>query len=128
MVSPSLSTEVTETRYRGLDTWEDAAILTALLEGHQRALAAVAAAIPDLEKAASIAADRLRDGGRLIYIAAGSPALMSLADALEIPQTYGIPHERIILILADGDGIARRRTGRGKTAPRARFPTSRPTT
>jgi N-acetylmuramic acid 6-phosphate etherase len=111
MVSPSLSTEVTETRYRGLDTWEDAAILTALLEGHQRALAAVAAAIPDLEKAASIAADRLRDGGRLIYIAAGSPALMSLADALEIPQTYGIPHERIILILADGDGIARRLNG-----------------
>lgn len=111
MVSPPLSTEVAENRYRGLDTWDDEAILGALLEGQQRALAAVAAALPELAKAARIAADRVRSGGRLIYIAAGSPALMSLADALEIPQTYGITHDRIVLILADGEGIAKRRNG-----------------
>ena len=50
-------------------------------------------------------------GGRLIYLGAGSPALISLADALEVPATYGIPHDRIALILADGETIATRLNG-----------------
>ncbi len=36
---------------------------------------------------------------------------MSLADALEIPQTYGIAYDRIVLILADGKTIATRLNG-----------------
>lgn len=105
------ATEIAEARYAGMDTWRDDAILAALLEGQQRALNAVAAAIPDLARAARAAAEKLAGGGRLIYIAAGSPALMSLADALEIPQTYGVAHDRIVLILADGKGIAERLNG-----------------
>ncbi|MBK8083119.1 MAG: N-acetylmuramic acid 6-phosphate etherase [Devosia sp.] len=107
----TIPTEMAEARYAGLDTWPDDAILAALLDGQRRALEAVAAAIPDLSRGARLAADRLRGGGRLIYVGAGSPALMSLADALEIPQTYGIAHERIVTILADGKGIAERLDG-----------------
>lgn len=110
-MTPAPATEIAEARYAGMDTWRDDAILAALLEGQQRALNAVAAAIPDLARAARAAADKLAGGGRLIYIAAGSPALMSLADALEIPQTYGVAHDRIVLILADGKGIAERLNG-----------------
>ena len=105
------TTEVAQGRYAGLDTWQDDAILAALLDGQRRALQSVEAAIPDLARAARLAAQTLAAGGRLIYIAAGSPALMSLADALEIPQTFGIAHERIVLILADGEGIATRLNG-----------------
>ena len=36
---------------------------------------------------------------------------IGLADALEIPQTYGIAHDRVVLILADGEGIAKRLNG-----------------
>lgn len=105
------ATEIAEARYKGFDTWSDEAILGALLEGQQRALNAVAAAIPQLSQAARAAADKLSHGGRLVYIGAGSPALMSMADALEIPQTYGLPHDRFVLILADGKGIAQRLNG-----------------
>lgn len=105
------ATEAADARYDGLDTWPDEVVLAALLDGQRRALEAVAAAIPELCRGARLAADRLRGGGRLIYVAAGSPALMSLADALEIPQTYGIAHERIVTILADGKGIAERLDG-----------------
>lgn len=105
------TTEIAEARYKGFDTWSDEAILGALLEGQQRALNAVAAAIPQLSQAARAAADKLSNGGRLVYIGAGSPALMSMADALEIPQTYGLPHDRFVLILADGKGIAQRLNG-----------------
>jgi N-acetylmuramic acid 6-phosphate etherase len=110
MTSPA--TEIADARYEGLDTWRDDAILAALLEGQQRALNSVAAAIPALSQAARAAADKLAAGGRLIYVAAGSPALMSMADALELPQTYGVPHDRIVLVLADGETIARRLDGR----------------
>lgn len=105
------ATEAADARYDGLDTWPDEVVLAALLDGQRRALEAVAAAIPELCRGARLAAERLRGGGRLIYVAAGSPALMSLADALEIPQTYGIAHERIVTILADGKGIAERLDG-----------------
>lgn len=107
----TLATETAEDRFAGLDTWQDEAILTALLEGQKRALASVDAAIPALSRAATAAAESLAGGGRLVYLASGSPALMSLADALEIPQTYGIAHDRIVLILADGDGIGKRLNG-----------------
>ena len=40
--------------------------------------------------------------GRLIYAAAGSSGLMALADALELPGTYGIPREQISIMFAGG--------------------------
>lgn len=104
-------TEVADDRYIGLDTWPDDAILSALLDGQKRALASVEAAIPDLARAANAAAEKLAAGGRLVYLASGSPALMSLADALEIPQTYGIAYDRIVLVLSDGEGINKRLNG-----------------
>jgi len=105
------TTETAEDRYAGLDTWRDDAILGALLDGQRRALASVEAAIPALAKAATAGADKLAAGGRLVYLASGSPALMSLADALEIPQTYGIAYDRVVLILSDGEGINKRLNG-----------------
>lgn len=95
----------------GLDTKPDAEVLGALLDGQRRAIESVAAAIPALSRAARLGVEALESGGRLVYLGAGSPALMSLADALELPQTYGIAYDRIVLILADGESIATRLNG-----------------
>jgi N-acetylmuramic acid 6-phosphate etherase len=105
------ATETAESRYAGLDTWHDEAILVALFDGQVRALAAVDAAIPALARAAKLGADKLSAGGRIVYLGAGSPALISLGDALEIPQTYGVPRDRIVMIFAGGDAITRNLTG-----------------
>lgn len=105
------ATEIAESRYVGLDTWDDDAVLAALLEGQKRALHSVEAAIPDLSRAARLASDALASGGRLIYLASGSPALISLGDALEIPQTYGVARDRIVLIFAGGHEITVNLTG-----------------
>ncbi len=95
----------------GIDIKSDAEILEILLDGQRRAIDSVAAALPALSRAAQLGVAALNAGGRLIYLGAGSPALISLADALEVPQTYGIPHDRIVLIFADGKTIASRLTG-----------------
>jgi N-acetylmuramic acid 6-phosphate etherase len=99
------ATEIAEDRYRGLDTWRDDAVLRVLLDGQRRALASVEAAIPDLARAATLAAEKLDAGGRLVYLAAGSPALISLNDALEVPQTFGVKRDRIVTIFAGGKAI-----------------------
>jgi N-acetylmuramic acid 6-phosphate etherase len=105
------ATEGADARYAGLDTWRDDVVLGALLDGQRRGVAAVEAAIPDLARAARVAAERVAAGGRLVYLAAGSPALISLGDALEIPQTYGVPRDRILLLLAGGKAIFETLTG-----------------
>ena len=104
-------TEARDARYAGIDTWRDEAILSALLEGQQRALNAVAQALPQISRAARGAAKALESGGRLVYLGAGSPALMALADALEIPQTFGLDRAQIRLVLADGSGISQQLNG-----------------
>jgi N-acetylmuramic acid 6-phosphate etherase len=103
MTFPALATEIADDRYAGLDTWADDAILTALLEGQKRALASVEAAIPALARAAAAGAGAIEAGGRLVYLASGSPALMSLADALEVPQTYGLTEAQIVLVLSENE-------------------------
>ncbi|WP_192895635.1 N-acetylmuramic acid 6-phosphate etherase [Arsenicitalea aurantiaca] len=105
------STEAGAAGYAGLDTWADAQILSAILHGQQRAIAAVGATLPAIAAAAGLAADAISGGGRLVYLASGSPALVSLGDALEIPQTYGVPRNRIVLIFAGGDAIFHNLTG-----------------
>jgi N-acetylmuramic acid 6-phosphate etherase len=71
------------------------------------AASAVRDAIPRIAEAAEIVARCLKAGGRLIYAGAGSSGLMALADALEIPGTFGIPRAQIVILLSEGlDTIA----------------------
>ncbi|MCM2502645.1 N-acetylmuramic acid 6-phosphate etherase [Aureimonas altamirensis] len=99
------ATEALHPASRGLDMRSDTEALGLLLAGQRHALAAVESAVPALAEAAELALDRLAAGGRLVYLAAGSPALIALGDALEIPQTYGEPASSFITILAGGAEI-----------------------
>ena len=99
-VSALVATEHADPRFSGLDSWDDAAILSALLDGQKRGLDAVSAALSDIATAAQLGVAALQAGGRLIYVGAGSPGLIALGDALEIPQTYGIARDRIEIVRA----------------------------
>lgn len=101
------ATELADARYAGLDLWADDAVLGAMLDSQRLAIDSIETAIPAIALAANAAADALRSGGRLVYIAAGSPALIAISDALELPQTYGVPRDRVLLILAGGEAIVR---------------------
>lgn len=95
-------TEALHRNARGLDTQAPAAILSCLAEAQIEAAAAVRAAIPAIAAAAETIAAKLRGGGTLAYAAAGSSGLMALADALELPGTFGIARERIRILIAGG--------------------------
>jgi N-acetylmuramic acid 6-phosphate etherase len=105
-------TEQRHTQAVGLDLRSDSEILAVLAQGQVDAAACVAAAVPDIASGALLAAEAIRSGGRLIYAAAGSSGLMALADALELPGTYGIARDRIVVLLAGGqDALADMRGG-----------------
>jgi N-acetylmuramic acid 6-phosphate etherase len=95
-------TEMTHASAKGFDTRPPQEALAILALAQAEAAKAVEAAVPAIAEAAELTADCIRKGGRLIYVAAGSSGLMALADALELPGTYGIERDRIKVLLAGG--------------------------
>jgi N-acetylmuramic acid 6-phosphate etherase len=52
--------------------------------------------------------ERFLKGGRLFYIGAGTSGRLGILDASEIPPTYGMPHDRVIGLIAGGDSAIRK--------------------
>src|SRR5215207_10145716 len=63
---------------------------------------AVRAASAALAAAIDAIVERLRLGGRLIYVGAGSSGRLALVDALECGPTFGIPPEQVLALVAGG--------------------------
>lgn len=64
---------------------------------------AVEKAIPQIEKLVTATVERMKKGGRLFYIGAGTSGRLGIVDASECPPTYGVPHDWVIGIMAGGD-------------------------
>lgn len=64
--------------------------------------------IPAIESLVGVTADRLRAGGRLFYIGAGTSGRLGVVDASEIPPTYGVPPGIVVGIIAGGDAAIRK--------------------
>jgi N-acetylmuramic acid 6-phosphate etherase len=95
-------TEGRHEQAEGLDERSPVEVLRVLADGQKAAAAAVDGALADIAAAARLAADALVAGGRLVYAGAGSSGLMAMGDALELPGTYGITRDRIVILLAGG--------------------------
>ena len=96
-------TEALHQNAEGLDVQAPEAVLTFLANAQIEAAKAVHGAIPAIAEAAELIARQLKSGGRLAYAAAGSSGLMAVADALELPGTFGIARDRIAMLIAGGD-------------------------
>ncbi len=104
-----MSLPQTEARTDGqtpIDRLDGPAALTRMIDVQIASLTSLRAALPALDAAATLIADTLRgtgnNAGRLIYVAAGSSGLMALADAAELPGTFGIDPDRIVIRMAGG--------------------------
>lgn len=70
----------------------------------QKAVAAVEKAKNELAETIERTAERLRHGGRLFYIGAGTSGRLGVLDAAECPPTFCTPHELVQGIIAGGAG------------------------
>ena len=98
-----MSTESVGARYRGLDAWPSRDILDVFIEGQMAAIAAVRAAAGQIEAAAEAVTARLRAGGRLVYVGAGTSGRLALLDGVELTPTFDWPSERVVSLLAGGE-------------------------
>jgi N-acetylmuramic acid 6-phosphate etherase len=69
---------------------------------------AVEKALPQIELLVENIVHKLKDGGRLFYIGAGTSGRLGILDASECPPTFGVPHELVIGIIAGGDSAIRK--------------------
>jgi len=97
-----MTTERASPRYTGIDVWEPADILESLIEGQFAAVAAVRAALPEIEAAAIAMQKRLRERGRLVYAGAGTSGRMGVQDGAELIPTFSWPDDRLLLLIAGG--------------------------
>jgi len=69
---------------------------------------AVAKEIPRIEKLVTCIVKKMKKGGRLFYIGAGTSGRLGIVDASECPPTYGVPHGLVIGLIAGGDKAIRK--------------------
>lgn len=69
---------------------------------------AVEKAIPQIEKLVDAVVERMKQGGRLFYMGAGTSGRLGIVDASECPPTFGVPHEWVVGLIAGGDSAIRK--------------------
>jgi N-acetylmuramic acid 6-phosphate etherase len=65
-------------------------------------------AVPQIEKLVQHIIKRMKQGGRLFYLGAGTSGRLGILDASECPPTFGVPQNMIIGIIAGGDKAIRK--------------------
>jgi N-acetylmuramic acid 6-phosphate etherase len=71
-----------------------------------RVAPAVGAAAAPLARAVDAIVPRLREGGRLVYVGAGSSGRLALVDAAECGPTFGVPADQVRALVAGGPAAA----------------------
>jgi len=69
---------------------------------------AVEKAMPQIEALVNEVIEKLKVGGRLFYIGAGTSGRLGIVDASECPPTFGVSHELVIGLIAGGDTAIRK--------------------
>ena len=83
-------------------------LLLSIHEEDKKVMPAVYDAIPQIEKLVEAIYQRMKKGGRLFYLGAGTSGRLGILDASEIPPTYGVGHDLVIGMIAGGDRAIRK--------------------
>ncbi|SFZ85806.1 N-acetylmuramic acid 6-phosphate etherase [Devosia enhydra] len=97
------TTETASARFSGIEDWSPAELVDGIVEGQFAAIAAVKAASASIAEAIERSAERLEQGGRLIYVGAGTSGRIATQDAAELPPTFNWPYERAVPVMAGGE-------------------------
>ena len=96
-----------ESLYDNLDQMSVRELLEGINNEDRKVAIAVGREIPKIEKLVTRIVERMRRGGRLFYIGAGTSGRLGVLDASEIPPTYGMPNTLVIGLIAGGDRALR---------------------
>lgn len=95
-------TEQQNPRSRGLDAKSTIDVLLLLNREDARVAMAVRQQLPKIAHAVDAVVKSIRDGGRLVYVGAGTSGRIAALDAAECPPTFGTPPGMVRAIMAGG--------------------------
>lgn len=96
-----------ESLYHDLEKKSVHELLTEINQEDQKVALAVQKVIPQIEKLVTGIVERMKQGGRLFYLGAGTSGRLGVLDASEIPPTYGMPNTYVIGLIAGGEKALR---------------------
>ncbi|MBR6772810.1 MAG: N-acetylmuramic acid 6-phosphate etherase [Clostridia bacterium] len=98
-----LKTEMRNPDTTNIDHMTTAGMLECIQKENENAVFSVIKALSEIEIACDIIAEKLSQGGRLIFIGAGTSGRLGVLDATECPPTFGVPRDMVIGIIAGGE-------------------------
>ena len=98
-----LKTEMRNPDTTYIDRMTTAEMLECIQRENEKAVLSLRGALDKIEIACDIIAKKLFDGGRLIYVGAGTSGRLGVLDASECPPTFGVPKDMVVGIIAGGE-------------------------
>jgi len=97
-----------DSRYSDLEQMPVAELLRNINNEDHTVPDAVERALPQIERLVNVTAEKMKAGGRLFYIGAGTSGRLGIVDASECPPTFGVPFDLVVGIMAGGDKAIRK--------------------
>ncbi|MBS5938675.1 N-acetylmuramic acid 6-phosphate etherase [Clostridium sartagoforme] len=97
-----LTTETRNKNTMDLDKMSSIEIATAMNMEDEKVITAVRDALPQISEVIDICTEKLKGGGRIIYMGAGTSGRLGLLDAVECPPTFGVPSDLVVGLIAGG--------------------------
>jgi N-acetylmuramic acid 6-phosphate etherase len=101
------NTTESNSHYDHLDELSSMELLEIINQEDRKVPLAIEPIIPDIAVLVDEIVIRMKEGGRLFYMGAGTSGRLGIVDASECPPTYGVPHDWVIGIIAGGDTAVR---------------------
>lgn len=103
-----IKTTEKDSKYNHLESMSTQDLLKNINTEDQTVPLAVEKELLQIELLVSQIVKRLKNGGRLFYIGAGTSGRLGILDASECPPTFGVTHDLVIGIIAGGDSAIRK--------------------
>lgn len=98
-----LSITESPSRFQNLEKMPVKELITSINEEDARVHVAVREALPQIERLIVQIIHRMKKGGRVFYLGAGTSGRLGVLDASELPPTFGVPDNLVIGLIAGGD-------------------------
>lgn len=103
-----LSITESPSRFQNLEKMPVKELISNINEEDAKVHAAVREALPQIEKLINCIVERMKKGGRVFYLGAGTSGRLGVLDASELPPTFGVPDNLVIGLIAGGDAALRK--------------------
>ena len=97
-----------ESLYQNLENQTVFDLLTQMNQEDFKVPKAVSSSIPQINALVDNILPRMKKGGRLFYLGAGTSGRLGILDASECPPTYGVSHDLVVGLIAGGDVAIRK--------------------